>query len=107
MVSVNTFHDIIPITLFSDCLEGFLTEIGDVPGRGLTGEYSANETKCATDCNERAECGGFEYSRNLKMCKLVKEMSPTGPKYQDFLFCGKQGTYVVIIVSYSIRIPAT
>ena len=64
--------------------------MGDVPGKGLTGKYSATLEKCTEDCNGRNDCNSFEYSTKLSQCKLLSEKDPTGPKCGDFHFCAKK-----------------
>ena len=75
--------------IYQVCHSGYSNKIGDVTGYGLTGSYKATLEKCKEHCDSRKDCGSFLYSETVMECKLMKEKEPTGPKYNDFMFCSR------------------
>ena len=63
---------------------------GDVHGNEIGNRYAATLEKCGDDCNARQDCTAFVYSKTDPFgCKLLKQSTPTAPKYGDFNFCRK------------------
>ena len=71
------------------CPNGYSNRIGDITGYALTGAYGASMEKCKIDCDKRKDCGSFVHSELKNECKLTLEYEPTGPKFNDFVFCSR------------------
>ena len=47
---------------------------------------------CGRICDDKEECKAIEWSPTQHTCTLIRIAKPDGPKYQDYIFCSKQGT---------------
>jgi hypothetical protein len=47
---------------------------------------------CGRLCDHEKECNAIEWSPTKHICTLIRIPKPDGPKYQDYIFCSKQGT---------------
>ena len=85
--NTNTFN----IFIFIGCPIGYYKKDGDVKGHGLGELKGTTIDQCKTDCDNRDDCRSFTHSSTLQHCYLLEETAPTSSKYEDFIFCAKEG----------------
>ena len=82
----------------SQCPKNYRFLEGDAVGYKwaikLNGKYIthfASADDCAALCQHENECKAIEWSPTKHICKLISVSKPDGPKYQDYIFCSRQG----------------
>ena len=74
----------------TQCPNGYVYIDGDILGATIQGGINASLVECAKKCSKNPYCKSFEHENNH--CNINKESVPNGPRYQNFIFCSKEGT---------------